>query len=119
MHTRPSSADAETPSFVEGGAPHHSAQIRSHFDLPKNLAWESFVSFTDHLANQGLSTFERIPSNTRLDTGLTWKPAEAVSFGVFGQNLLRAQHLEFEDVFGSMQSGQIKRSGYAKVTWRF
>lgn len=119
MHAEPSSADAETGRFVEGGTPHHSAQLRSQFDLSRNLAWESFASFADHLTNQGLSTVERIPAYTRLDTGLTWKPFEAVSFGVFGQNLLKARHLEFEDVFGSMQSGQIERGGYAKATWRF
>jgi hypothetical protein len=28
-------------------------------------------------------------------------------------------HLEFEDDFGSYQSGQIKRSAYAKFTRRF
>jgi hypothetical protein len=38
---------------------------------------------------------------------------------VVGQNLLRDDHLEFEDIFGSLQSGQIKRSAYAKVTWQF
>ncbi len=119
MHTKPSSADIETGPFVEGGTPRHSAQIRSHFDLRQDLAWETFASFADHLTNQGLSTFERIPAYTRLDTGLTWKPAKDVSVGVFGQNLLKAQHLEFEDVFGSMQSGEIRRSGYAKVTWRY
>jgi iron complex outermembrane recepter protein len=119
VHEEPSSADAETGPFIENGTPHHSAQIRSHFDLRHDLSWDGFVSFADHLSKQGLSTFERIPSYTRLDTGLTWKPTETVSVSVFGQNLLKVQHLEFEDVFGSMQSGQIKRGGYAKVTWRF
>jgi iron complex outermembrane receptor protein len=119
MRTEPSSADTITPPFVEGGTPHHSAQIRSHFDLRQNLAWETFASFSGHLTNQGLSTFERIPAYTRLDTGLTWKPREAVSFSLFGQDLLKTKHIGFEDIFGSMQSSQIKRSGYAKVTWRF
>jgi len=28
-------------------------------------------------------------------------------------------HLEFEDDFGSMQSGQVKRSVYVKLNWKF
>ena len=58
-----------------------------------------------------------IPTYSRLDTGLRWQARERLSIGVFGQNLLRDHHLEFEDDFGSMQSGQIKRSAYAKFTW--
>jgi iron complex outermembrane receptor protein len=119
MHTEPGSADIQSGGFVEGGTPHHSAQLRSHLDLRQNLSWETSASFANHLTNQGLSTFERIPAFTRLDTGLTWKPGEAVSVSVFGQDLLNDHHIEFEDVFGSMQSGQIKRSAYAKLTWRF
>jgi hypothetical protein len=60
-----------------------------------------------------------IPAYTRLDTELTWKAREKLSISVFGQNLLKDYHIEFEDKFGSMQSSQIKRSGYAKLTWQF
>jgi hypothetical protein len=27
--------------------------------------------------------------------------------------------VEFEDFFGSMQSDEIKRSGYVRLTWQF
>ena len=60
-----------------------------------------------------------IPAYTRLDSGITWQMRERLSLSVFGQNLLRERHLEFEDTFGSLQSGAITRSGYAKLTWRF
>ena len=119
MHTEPGSADIQSGGFVEGGTPHHTAQLRSHLDLRQDLSWETFTSFANHLSNQGLSTIERIPAYTRLDTGLTWKPKEGISISAFGQNLLMDHHVEFEDVFGSMQSSQIKRSAYAKVNWRF
>jgi hypothetical protein len=36
-----------------------------------------------------------------------------------GQNLLKKDHVEFEDFFGSMQSDEIKRSAYVKLTWQF
>jgi iron complex outermembrane receptor protein len=119
MHTSPTSADIQTGPFVEGGAPHHSTQLRSQYDLHHGLEWDASAYFVDHLSNQGPTGNRRIPAYTRLDTGLTWKPLEKVSISVVGQNLLRDHHLEFEDIFGSMQSGQIKRSAYAKIVWQF
>jgi iron complex outermembrane recepter protein len=119
MHTDPTSRDMVTPLFVENGAPHNSAQLRSHFDLPRGLAWDTSVYYVDPLTNQGYSAMVVIPGYTRLDSGVTWQLREHLSLSVVGQNLLRERHLEFEDVFGSLQSGEIKRSGYAKLTWRF
>ena len=55
-----------------------------------------------------------IPAYTRLDTGVTCKLGERFAVSVFGQNLLRDHHLEFEDLFGSLQSSQMKRSAVAK-----
>jgi iron complex outermembrane recepter protein len=119
MHAKPGSADLETPLFVEAGAPRHSAQLRSHYDLRQNLAWDTSVYFVDSLKDQGLSEAAKIPAYTRLDAQLTWRPRERISISVVGQNLLKDQHVEFEDVFGSMQSSEIRRSAYAKFTWRF
>jgi iron complex outermembrane recepter protein len=119
MHTAPTSQDTVTPSFVENGAPRHSAQLRSHLEIRRSVAWDTLATFVDRLSHQGYSTQDVIPPYTRLDTGLTWSPRERVSISVVGQNLLRDHHPEFEDVFGSLQSGQIKRSGYAKLTWHF
>jgi iron complex outermembrane receptor protein len=119
MHTDPTSADTQTAPFVEGAAPHHSAQLRSHFDLPKNVAWDAAAYAVGRLTNQGPFPTVTIPAYTRLDAGLTWKPWEQTSFSFVGQNLLQDHHLEFEDVNGALQSSQIRRSAYAKVTWRF
>jgi hypothetical protein len=38
---------------------------------------------------------------------------------VVGQNLLRDHHVEFNDAFQSVNSSQVKRSAYAKLTWQF
>jgi len=119
MHTDPASADTQTLPFVNGGAPDHSIQLRSHFQLRGNLAWDASAYYVEPLDNEGPSANVRIPSNTRLDSGITWKVGERFSVSVVGQNLLRDHHLEFQDVFGSLQSGQIKRSAYAKLTWQF
>jgi hypothetical protein len=87
--------------------------------LRRNLIWDASAYFVDRLSNQGPSTQEVIPAYTRLDTGLTWRLQERFSLSLVGQNLLKDHHVEFQDVFGSMQSGQIKRSAYAKLVWQF
>ena len=119
MHTDPTSADTQTGSFVEGSTPDNSIQLRSHFELRGNLAWDLSAYYVEALDHQNPSANVRIPSITRLDSGLTWKLGEGFSISVVGQNLLRDHHVEFEDIFGSLQSGQVKRSAYAKVTWSF
>jgi hypothetical protein len=54
-----------------------------------------------------------------VDTSLTWKFLEHASLSFVGQNLAQDHHLEFEDVFGSMQSSAIKRSAYVRASWHF
>jgi len=119
MHTQASSEDAVTRGFVENGAPRHSAQLRSHVDLGKGVEWNAAVYFVDRLSDQGLMTDQVIPAYTRLDTGLAWRFGEHFSASIVGQNLLKDHHLEFEDTFGSMQSGEIKRTGYIQLRWQF
>jgi len=60
-----------------------------------------------------------VASYTRLDTQLTWRLAERVELRLTGQNLLGDHHAEFNDQFQSVNSSQIKRSAYAKITWHF
>ncbi len=119
MHTSPTSADTQTVTFLQGATPNWPIQLRSHVDLSRRLAWDLSTYFVDALDNQGPSGNVNIPSYARLDTGLTWKPTEKFSFSLVGQNLLKDHHLEFDDINGSMQSGEIKRSVYAKFTWQF
>lgn len=119
MRTAPSSVDTVTPLFVQRGAPRHSAQFRSHVSLPRGLEWQTSIYFVDRLSHQGLTDDQVIPAYTRIDTGLTWNFGERFSISAFGQNLASDHHLEFEDVFGAMQSGQTRRGAYAQMAWRF
>ena len=119
MHTSSSSMDTVTPLFIEQGAPRHSAELRSHVNLPWNLEWQSAAYFVDRLSHQGLTDDQVIPAYTRVDTGLTWKLRERFSISAMGQNLVSGHHLEFEDIFGAMQSGQMKRGAYARCAWQF
>jgi len=113
MHLAPTSQDTTSILDAEGGSPVDSAQIRSHFDLPHRVGWDASAYFVDRLRSG------RIPSYTRLDTGLTWRWTEGLAMSLVGQNLVKDRHLEFIDDSGSIRSTLIKRSAYAKFTWQF
>lgn len=111
MHLEPGSQDTMSVANTQGGSPEHSAQLRSHLILPRDLAWDTSLFFTDRINDLA------IPSYTRLDSGFSWKWREGTVFSLVGQNLLQDRHLEYVDLLGSTASTLIKRSVYAKVTW--
>jgi iron complex outermembrane recepter protein len=113
MHLDPSSQDTQSVAPAEGSSPVNSAQLRSHFVLPHNMAWDTSAYFVGRLSDPD------IPSYTRVDTSLSWQYREGMSFSLVGQNLVRDEHIEFIESTGASLSTLIKRSAYAKFTWRF
>jgi iron complex outermembrane receptor protein len=113
LHTQTSSSDTRSVTDAQGSNPGHQAQLRSHVDLSSKFAWDTNAYFVGRLPAQS------VPSYTRLDSQLTWRLAERVQLSVTGQNLLRDHHVEFNDQFQSVNSSQVKRSAYAKITWQF
>jgi iron complex outermembrane receptor protein len=113
LHGDPNADDAAIVADTEGSNPRHQAQLRSHFELTHGLAWDANAYFVGRLPAQFVSSY------TRLDTQLSWRLAERMELYLVGQNLLRDHHVEFNDTFQSVNSSQIKRSAYAKITWRF
>ena len=113
MHSDPSSQDTTSVSAAEGSSPVNSAQLRSHFILPHNMAWDTSTYFVGRLDDP------KVASYTRVDTSLTWHCREGLSISLVGQNLVRDHHLEFIESTGASISTLVKRSGYAKLTWRF
>jgi iron complex outermembrane receptor protein len=114
MHRSAGSLDFTTGPDTEGSAPHQQARVQSEFFLTRKLSWNVSGDYTDRLESQG------VPSYTRLDSNLIWKLRENFSLGIYGQNLLRDRHLEFFDPdSSSTRSTLIRRSAYAKLSWRF
>jgi len=114
MHLAPASLDATSVGGAEGSSPDHSAQLRSHLDLGHGLSWDASAYFVGRL------TDPEEPSYTRLDTQLiTWHFGEGASVSLVGQNLAKDLHEEFVDSTGSARTTLVKRSAYAKFTWRF
>jgi outer membrane receptor protein involved in Fe transport len=109
----PTSLDSVSVADGEGSNPGNQAQLRSHLEPLHGLAWDANAYFVGRLPAQG------VPSYTRLDTQMSWKISEELTLSVVGQNLLKDRHAEFNDMFQVVNSSQIKRSAYAKLTWRF
>jgi iron complex outermembrane receptor protein len=113
LHVRPTSQDTTSVAEYQGSSPQHQVQLRSHVELPHGLLWDSSAYFVSSLPAQG------VPSYTRIDTQLRWKFMERGELSVVGQNLLRNTHLESMDALTVVNSSYIKRSAYAKLTYRF
>jgi hypothetical protein len=49
-----------------------------------------------------------------------WRVAERGEISLAGQNLFRGRHREFNSLGGaSIETTQMERSGYVKLTWAF
>jgi iron complex outermembrane receptor protein len=81
--------------------------------MSRGVAWDASGYFVGRLPAQFVASY------TRLDTQLTWRLAERVELSVVGQNLLTDHHVEFNDQLQSINSSQVKRSAFAKITWQF
>jgi iron complex outermembrane receptor protein len=113
LHTDATSQDTSTVPDTEGSSPRHQAQFRCHANLFRSFSWDTGVYFVERLPAQP------VPSYTRVDTQLNWRFAERAEFSLVGQNLLRDHHVESNDIDTSVNSSQVKRSTYARITWRF
>jgi len=113
MHLDPASQDTTSVAAAEGSSPVHSAQLRSHVALPHSLAWDTSAYFVGRLKDPSE------PSYTRLDSQLSWQFAEKAQLSIVGQNLAKAEHMEFVDSTGTARTTLIKRSAYAEVRWQF
>jgi len=112
LHLQPASMDTLSIADLQGSSPQNQVQLRSHVDLSHGFLWDVNANFIGALPAQGVSSY------TRIDTQLRWKFAEAGEFSLVGQNLLRGTHVESMDSVTLVNSSLIKRSAYAKFTYR-
>ena len=105
--------DVTTGPQTEGDNPTQQAQLRSQVNLPRHWQWTTSAYFVGRLPAA------KIPSYTRLDTNLAWQPSDKVSLGLVGQNLLQNLHQEFFGPDVTVFPSLVRRSAYARLTWRF
>jgi iron complex outermembrane receptor protein len=104
---------AASAASTAGTSPQNQFQVHSYINLPRNWEWDTFVYEVGRLAT------DNIPAYVRVDTRVGWRFGENASVSLAGQNLLGPRHFEFGPTKGNIYTTQVRRSGYAKVTWRF
>ncbi len=89
--------------------------LRSFLDLPYNFEFDTMVYYVGALPNQ------RVPSYTRLDLRLGWRPSKDLELSLVGQNLQDSRHPESTvgaDVSFTAPT-ETPRGYYGKLTWQF
>jgi iron complex outermembrane receptor protein len=113
LHLDPSSQDTMSVAAGEGSSPRQWARVGSHVSLVHNRSWDVSGNFVGRLANPAVASY------TRIDSQISWHVREHLLGSLVGQNLAQEHHIEFLNTGGTGFSNYMKRSGYAKLTWRF
>jgi outer membrane receptor protein involved in Fe transport len=113
LHRDAASRDLTSIPETQGENPNQQAQLLSQVNLPRHWQWTSSAHFVGPLFDP------KIPSYTRLDTSLTWQPSDTLSLNLVGQNLLKNLHQEYYGTDLTVLPSLIRRSAYARLTWRF
>jgi iron complex outermembrane receptor protein len=96
-------------SYV-GSSPRNVVSLQSLFDLPKHFELDATYRYSSRLPEYSVDAY------SSADLRLGWHVGEGMQFSVVGQNLLSPSHAEFGGDPGPLVG--IKRSAYAKMTWR-
>jgi iron complex outermembrane receptor protein len=94
----------------KGSSPHNLLSVQSLFNLPKHFELDATYRYASALPGQSVGAY------STADVRLGWHVGEGLDFSVAGQNLLQPSHVEFGGDPGPLVG--IKRSAYAKITWR-
>ena len=97
-------------SSYEGSSPRHVVSFQSLFNLPKHFELDATYRYSSRLPEYGVGAY------STADLRLGWHLGEGMEFSVVGQNLLSPYHTEFGGDPGPLVG--IKRSAFAKLTWR-
>jgi iron complex outermembrane receptor protein len=90
--------------------PSHQLLLRSLWDLSAKWDLDATLRAVSRITNQA------VPGYAELDLRLGWQATPALQLSLSGQNLLHAQHAEFNPP-GSRRD--LQRGVYGRATWRF
>ena len=111
LHDKPGFTDVgNLLSTYEGSSPRHVVSAQSSFNLPKHFEFDAMYRYSSALPAYS------VPGYSTADLRLGWHVGENIEFSVIGQNLLQPHHAEFGGDPGPLVG--IKRSAFAKLTWR-
>ena len=92
--------------------PHNQISLKSHLDLPNHFELDTSLYWTSRINDLA------VPSNTRLDCRLGWRPSSSFELSLVGQNLLTNHTQEF-GFFDLTNNSIIQRSVSGIATWHF
>ena len=115
MQLHPDDSSGDPPQEQEeGNCPHNQFRLSSYLDLPQGLQFDTTLYYVDNLPAMN------IPSYFRLDARLGWHITDDLELSLVGQNLLDSRHAEYSNQMGAPDAnGEIERSFYVKLTYRF
>lgn len=102
-----------TGFLTTGDDPRNGFQFHSFLNLPRNFEFDASIQFVSRLSNQS------VPSYTRCDARVGWRPAESLELSAVIQNSFTSRHQEFGSTYLGEQATLIPRSAYGKATWWF
>jgi len=94
-------------------APDHQVSFRSSMNITEAIDFDLWLRYVSSL--QRLD----VPSYTGLDLRLAWRPLKTLELSMNAKNLLDPRHPEYRDEFLLIQSTEVPRSVYGKVSWTF
>lgn len=100
---------------VFGGEPEQLLTLRSYFEPAPDVELDAALYYTDGLP--GGTNFPAVDAYWRADLRLGWHPTERLELSVTAQNLFDDGHPEY--AANQAVSGEVPRSLFARVTWRF
>ena len=117
LDMQPHGGDLNRGAFLEGATPRQQFSLRSMLDLPGGLQLDAQFRHSAELERlPEIVSGAGIDGYSELDLRLAWQASEQVELSLVGQNLLHDHHTEF----GSLNTrGEIERSVYGKIAWRF
>ena len=112
---------AGTVDFSKGlnetADPEQQFSLHSSMDLPQHVELDTGLRWVDTLHNNDGPTPGTVPSYFEMDVRLGWHVTPHLELSIVGQNLLHDEHAEYG--FPSSTRGEIGRSVYGKVSWRW
>jgi iron complex outermembrane receptor protein len=96
----------------EGQSPKNQLNLRSYWNVNEAWTFDTAAYYVGRL-EQG-----QVPAYVRVDANLGWNINQGLRFNLVGQNLLDGAHREFGSI-SDLNSSQVPRSVFGKLTWQF
>jgi iron complex outermembrane receptor protein len=100
-------------TIYEGASPRNQFQLRSYFDILKNLELNTALYYVDDLKTGN------IPAYTRVDLNVAWRPKDDVTLSAGVQNIFDNRHAEFASPLFLTATTEIPRTYYARLDFQF